>query len=122
MGRLNWGGLAIGAIAGLGLAAALSIVLFAFGVRFGDSGGADATFALVQFFGLIAAGYVGGRFSPGTAPVQTSHGALSALVLFAISAFIGLAAGSDIAVLAIVGGGIVALVMGSVGGALSARR
>jgi hypothetical protein len=120
--RLNWGGLIIGAIAGLGLAAALSVIPFALGWRLGTSPGGDAVFAMVQFCGLVAAGYVGGRFSPGTASSQVTHGAVAALVLFGLAAAIAMAAGSDVAFLAVAGGGIVALVLGSAGGVLSARR
>jgi hypothetical protein len=122
VGRLNWGGLAIGTITGLGTAAALSVVLFASGLRLGESVAGDILFAFVQFTGLVVAGYIGGRFSPGSASSQTSHGAIAALLLFAVSTAIALAAGSDAATVTIVGGGIVALVLGSAGGALSARR
>lgn len=122
LGRLNWGGIAFGAMAGLGAAAALSVVLFALGLRLGESPGADTAFAIVQFFGLMAAGYVSGRFAVGGGQWQSLHGALAALVLFAVSAAIGLAAGSDIGIAAVLGGGIVALVLGSAGGALSIRR
>jgi hypothetical protein len=122
LSRLNWGGLLIGATAGLGSAAALSVILFAVGLRFGESAGGDVVFALVQFVGLLVAGFVGGRFSPGDAPAQTTHGAISALLLFGLTAAIAMAAGSDVATLAILGGGVVALVLGSAGGALSVRR
>ena len=122
LGRLNWGGLLAGVVAGLGAAAAISVVLFAFGVRVGESAGGDAFFAAIQLAALVAAGYVGGRFSPGTASMQASHGALAGLLLFAVSAAIALAAGSDLSLLAALGGGTVALVLGSVGGTLSARR
>jgi len=109
-------------MAGLGIAAALSVVLFAIGLRFGESPGGDVLFAMVQFLGFVAAGLVGGRFAPGTAAHQVTHGALAAILLFAVSAGIALAAGRDIAFAAVVGGGVVALVMGSVGGVLSVRR
>ena len=122
MGRLNWGGLLIGAIAGLGLAAAASIVLFALGLRFGESAGGDTVFALVQFGGLLVSGFVGARFSPGTPSSQTRHGSLAALLLFAVSTAIALGAGSDISVFALVAGGVVALILGSAGGALAVRN
>ena len=121
MGRLNWGGLVIGAIAGLGVAAAVSVVLFIFGLRLGESTGGDILFALVQFGGLLAAGFVGARFSPGAPSLQTTHGALAALLFFAVSAAIALGSGSNISVFALVAGGVVALILGSAGGALAVR-
>lgn len=122
LGRLNWGGIAFGAMAGLGAAAALSVVLFALGLRLGESPGADTAFAMVQFLGLMAAGYVSGRFAPGTPAHQVAHGALAGLVLFAASAAIALATGRDIGFAAVVGGGVVALVLGSVGAVVAVRR
>ncbi len=120
--RLNWGGIAFGAMAGLGAAAAASVALFAVGLRFGESPGSDAAFAIVQFLGLVAAGFVGGRFAPGTPAHQVTHGAVAGIVLFAVSAGIALATGRDIGVAAVVSGGVVALVLGSVGAVLSVRR
>ncbi len=122
LGRLNWGGIAFGAMAGLGAAAAVSVALVAVGLRFGESPSNDAAFASVQFLGLVAAGFVGGRFAPGTPSYQVTHGALAGIALFAVSAGIALATGRDIGFAAVVGGGAVALVLGSVGAVLSVRR
>lgn len=119
MTKVNWGGVLVGAAAGLGIAAAIAIALFTLGIRPGDSTAEDAVFILVQFFGQLAAGFVGGRFG-GTA--EAYHGALAALAMFGVIALISSAGGSSLGPVLLLTSGVVALVLGSAGGVLGARR
>ncbi len=106
----------VGAAAGLGLTAALAILLFAAGARTASTGGA-ATFVFAQFAGQFGAGYVGGRFGR---PLEAHHGAQAALVLFAITTALSVATGGGAGPLTLLLGGLVALVIGAAGGVLAA--
>ncbi|MDH3425256.1 MAG: hypothetical protein OEM22_01165 [Acidimicrobiia bacterium] len=119
MPKINWGGVLIGAVAGLGITAALAIVLFAAGIRPDDSTPAQMGFILVLFAGETIAGFVGGRFGRPTEPL---HGSLSALALFAVSAATSLATGSDVSPAVIGMSALVAMVLGTAGGALAMNR
>lgn len=119
MTKVNWGGVLIGAAAGLGIVAALAIVLFTLGIRPGDSNAEDAAFILVQFFGQLSAGFVGGRFG---GAAEAYHGSLAALAMFGATALISSAGGSSPGPVLLLTSGVVALVLGSAGGVLGARR
>ena len=119
MPKVNWGGVIIGAVVGLGLTAALAILLFAAGIRPGDSTGAQMVFILILFVGEFAAGFFGGRFGR---PTEAFHGSLAALTLFAASAVTSLAAGSEVQPAVILVSGLVAMVLGTSGGTLAMRR
>ena len=119
MPNINWGGVVIGAVAGLGITAALAIVLFAAGVRPGDSTAAQMGFIIVLFAGETIAGFVGGRFGR---PTEAFHGSLSALALFAVFAATSLAAGGEVSPGVVLMSGLVAMVLGTAGGALAMRR
>ncbi len=105
----------VGAAAGLGLTAALAVVLFASGLRTGTSGGA-AMFVFAQFAGQFGAGYVGGRFGR---PLEAHHGAQAALLLFAVTTALSVATGGVAGPLTLLLGGMVALVIGGAGGVLA---
>lgn len=119
MSRVAWGGVLIGALAGLGITAALGIAAFAAGLRVGEGTVVDAAFILIQLFGQFAAGVFGGRF--GGSP-EAWHGALAALLLYSVTAVISLAGGAEAGPFVLGASGLVALVIGSAGGVLGARR
>ena len=116
---LNWGGIVVGTMSGLGAGGLLAIPLLAIGV--GDT----STFsgqAVLIFVGLIAqflAGYVAGRFSGRD---QAIHGGFAALLLFLSISIIAIAAGSEPAVATLAVGGITALAIGSAGGVLGSAH
>jgi hypothetical protein len=112
--RPAWGAVAVGAMAGLGMAAVLVIVLTIAGSRGSPTG--DAVLVFVQFLALVAAGYVAGRLAP---DVPVYHGGLAGIVVFTVSTTISLAGGADIGVVPLLVLAFTGVVLGSAGGVLS---
>ena len=118
MPAIRWGAVLIGAMAGLGITAAIALGLFLVGIRpSADASGVVYIFG--SFFGQLAAGYVGGRFA---APTEAYHGSLAGLLLFALTAVLTLASGGVLGLAALLFGGVVALVLGSAGGVLAGQQ
>ncbi len=118
MSRTRWGVVFVGAAAGLGLTAVGALLLFAAGLR-PDRSAEGAAFIFVQFLGQLAAGVVGGRLGH---PLALYHGSQAALLLFAVSMAVTLAAGGDPGVPTIVFSAVVAVVIGGAGGVLGGMR
>ncbi|MDX1691153.1 MAG: hypothetical protein R3290_09050 [Acidimicrobiia bacterium] len=115
MSSLNWGAVAVGAVAGLAAGIVLAIPLLALGVAGTDDFGGQAALILLGFVAQFLAGYVAARIA-GFADAQ--HGSLSALGLFAVVAGISIAAGQDPSIGTLAFSGVVALVLGTAGGVL----
>jgi hypothetical protein len=98
-------------MAGLGLSLIVFVVL---GLTIGVG---DVTQILLQYFSLLAAGFVAGRL---TTRDRVLHGSLAALLLFVVAAGISLAATDPPpGVLTLGVFGVVAALLGSAGGALA---
>ncbi len=105
----------IGAAAGLGLTAIITLGLFVAGLR-PSTDAEGAAFIFTQFLGQLVAGGVAGRLAP---PRETYHGAQAGLTLFAVTTALTLAAGGSPSVATMFFSAIVALVIGSAGGVLA---
>lgn len=111
----NLGAIAIGATAGLGLGVVAAVPLLAGGLDSGSVGGQSVLILLgiaAQFVAGLLAGKVAGRD-------EELHGGLGALSLFALVASISLAASEHPGLATLVLAGIVALVIGTLGGLLA---
>ena len=92
-----------------------------------DSNDALGPLLFLQLFGLVTAGYVSGRLSDRDRPL---HGGMSGLTLFVITTAITVAskpqshqlASQDIPIPVVAIGGLIAVILGSVGGALAQLR
>ena len=116
---LNWGGIVVGTITGLGAGVLLAIPLLAIGVGDTSTFGGQAVLIFVGLIAQFLAGYVAGRFAGRD---QAVHGGFAALLLFLSISIISIAAGSEPAVATLAIGGITALVMGSAGGVLASAH
>ncbi|MFQ5515970.1 MAG: hypothetical protein ACE5E8_00190 [Acidimicrobiia bacterium] len=113
--RVNWGGVLVGAFAGLGLSAIAATALFVAGLQPSELA-SSVVFIFIQLGGQLVAGYVGGRFGH---PLEAFHGSQAALMLYLVASSFALAAGSDPSVFSLVFGAVVALVLGAAGGVLA---
>lgn len=109
---IQWGAVAIGAMAGLVVALLAFILLGVTGLI--GPGVGDLILLFIQFLSLVIAGYVGGRLS--SAPEL--HGGLAALLGALISGLISISR-SDIGFVAIATLTVIAVVLGSAGGVLA---
>ncbi len=112
--RPAWGAVALGAMAGIGIALAIFVAV-------GVSGMATPTGLAVaslfgQFLALFVAGYVTGRL---TGPHAVFNGGLSGLLVFAIVVAVSVSGGPSPGVGALLLLGVVAAVAGSAGGVLA---
>ncbi len=110
----GWGGIVLGAMSGLGLALFVFLVLAATGAI--DGGQQQAILVFVQFLALFAAGYVAGRISTATAPLD---GGLAGLLVYVVTVAISVAGGSSVAIGPLVLLGVTAAILGSAGGVLA---
>lgn len=105
-------------MAGLGGTLAVFLILAAVGVV--APGRGLPLLVVLQLLGLVAAGWVAGRFAPpGGAAV---HGGLAGLLLFVVAGAVSVAAGSGPDPVQLVLLGVVAAVLGSAGGVLADLR
>ena len=116
---LNWGAVALGAIAGLGVAMAAGLPLLAAGVADTETFAGQAVLILLGFGAQFLAGWVSARFAGRVHPL---HGALAALAAFTVVSALSLATGADPGVGSLAFGAAVALVLGSAGGVLVQAR
>ena len=114
---VNWGAIALGAMAGLGSGLVLFLVLSVPGAVGPDQ--SAIPLILLQFLSLVLAGFITGVFVSEGAVL---HGGLAGLMLFLVVAAISIAiaSGPNIVELALLG--VVAAVLGSSGGALAESR
>ena len=122
LSRARWGAVLMGAVSGLIVMVAISlVVLFAIarGADDIDDNRAFLSLAFGLFLGQLAAGYAGGRLTSADQPAF--HGSLSAMALYAIISVLGLAAGSPAGIFTLVFFAIVAAVVGYAGGVLGGR-
>lgn len=110
----SWGGIALGAMSGLGLALAVFLILAATGVV--DENGGQAILVFVQFLALFVAGFVAARLGSGTPALD---GGMAGLLVFFITVAISVAGGSSLGVGALLFLGATAAVLGSAGGVLA---
>lgn len=112
---MNWGAIALGAMAGLGLAL-LAVLLL------GTSGLADyfvgaALLVFLQYSAQVGAGYLAGRLATTS---RVLHGGMAGLLMAGIGAAIGLSFNSsDTRIMLIFLGLVIAMTTGSAGGALA---
>lgn len=111
---MSWGAIVMGAMAGLGLALAVFLILAASGVVSGT--GEQAILVFVQFTALFVAGFVAGRLSRGAPPLD---GGMAGLLVYLITVAISVAGGASLGLLTLVFLGVTAAVLGSAGGVLA---
>ena len=100
-----------------GLAGALLLFLVMGIAGLVDSASDTVPLLFLQILGLVGAGYVAGRLAGRD---RELHGGYAGLLLFAVATGITLAANPDsVSVIVIAFTGFLALVLGSVGGALA---
>jgi len=100
-------------MAGLGIGLALFLLLAIVGLA------AAVVLIFLQFATLVFAGYVAGRFSPGTAAL---NGGLAALTAFLVVGALAVASAASPSPLELVIFGLIAAVLGSAGGVLAEWR
>lgn len=110
----GWGGIVLGAMAGLGLALAVFLVLAATGIIDGTERLTILIF--VQFLSLFVAGYVAGRLTTTSGPLA---GGLAGLLVFFVTVALSVAGGSSVGVASLLLLGVTAAVLGSAGGVLA---
>jgi hypothetical protein len=116
---LNWGAVALGAVAGLGSAMVAGLPLLLTGLADTETFGGQAVLILLGFVAQFLAGWVAATFAGRVHPL---HGALAALAAFAAVSALSLAAGADPGVASLGFGAAVAAVLGSAGGVLVQAR
>lgn len=112
------GAILMGAILGLGLGILGAIPFLTVGWDASTAGGQIALI-LVGVVAQFAAGYTAARIGERD---HELHGGLAALLLFAVVAVISLAAARDPSLVTLAAGGIIALMMGTLGGLLAHNR
>ena len=116
--RANWGAISVGALAGLATAMLAFLVLGIIGVV--ESPADLVPLLFLQFLGLVVAGYIAGRLAGRD---RVRHGGYAGLALFAVSSALALATdpgSGNVFVIAFTG--VLAVVLGSAGGALARAR
>jgi putative membrane protein (TIGR04086 family) len=115
---INWGTVLLGAMAGLGLALALFLVLGITGVI--DADNAAIPLAFLQFLAQFAAGYLAGRLAGRDGVL---HGSLAAIAVYLVGSTLALAAAPDsVGSVSVILFAVVAAVVGSAGGLLGEVR
>lgn len=116
MPTVTWGAVVVGGVAGLAAGVLLAIPPLALGLADADEFSGQAVLILLGFVGQLLAGFVAGRFA---GYGEARHGGLAALGLYAVTAGLSIAAGQDPAIATLVFSAVVALVLGTAGGALA---
>ncbi len=115
---LNWGAIALGAMAGLGLA--LLAALFLVGTGLADYFVGAALLIFLQYSSQVGAGYLAGRLASSN---RVLHGGMAGIALAALGAVVGMSFNStDSRLGLIILGLVIAAVSGSAGGALAEHR
>ncbi len=112
------GAILMGAILGLGLGIVGAIPFLTIGWDTSTVAG-QISLILVGVVAQFAAGYAAARVGERD---HELHGGLAALLLFAVVAAISLAAARDPSVVTLAAGGMIALMMGTLGGLLAHSR
>lgn len=112
------GAILIGAILGLGLGIVGAIPFLTVGWDTSTPGG-QIVLILVGVVAQFAAGYAAARIGQRD---HELHGGLAALLLFSVVAAISLAAARDPSLVTLAAGGLIALMMGTLGGVLAHNR
>ncbi len=112
------GAVLMGAILGLGLGVIGAIPFLTVGWDTSTAAG-QVALILVGVVAQFAAGYAAARIGERN---HELHGGLAALLLFAVVGAISLAAARDPSIATLAAGGIIALMMGTLGGLLAHSR
>ena len=116
--HIGWGAIALGVMAGLGMALIAFIALGVTGLT--DFGAGAAVLIFLQYSSQLAAGYVAGRLA---AQARVLHGGLAGIIVAAIGAAIGLSStGTNSNLGLVVLALIVAAITGTAGGVLAENR
>lgn len=112
---INWGTVALGAMAGLGLALAVFLVLGMSGVIDADTSAVPLAF--LQFTAQFTAGYLAGRLAGRDGVL---HGSLAAITVYLVGSTLALAAApGSVGSVSVILFAVVAAILGSAGGLLS---
>lgn len=109
--RLYWGPILIGVVAGFVFGSVAGLVITGL---LEDGEGRDVLLVLLSFVIEFGAGYLAGRFSPGS---EALNGSQSALLLYLVGSIVALTRGANLLVLVI--GAALALAIGTMGGVLA---
>ena len=115
--RVNWGGVAAGAFAGLASGVIIGVVLLVARLADTDGFAGQAILLVVAFAAQMVAGFVAALLSPGA---EALHGGLAALVLSMVVSVIAVATGNDPGIATLVISAVVAVILGTAGGVLEA--
>ena len=111
---IRWVAVLFGAATGLGASLVAFVILGIVGAI--DASSDSIPLLLVIYSAQLLSGYIAGRYAGEN---RGLHGGLAALALFAISAALAVAAGTEPSVLTIVFSLTVAAIIGTAGGALA---